>query len=103
MRLMSWRLCKEISYLNLDHLFFMHKKKMEYVKEVPTTSYNCYNISWICRKENTKHLDVNLAFVVGKIRLQHVFKFQVNKKSIHVEKPILDPVLTHALSLKLNS
>ena len=26
MRLMSWRLCKEISYLNLDHLFFMHEK-----------------------------------------------------------------------------
>lgn len=27
MQLMSWRLCKEISYLNQDHLFFMQEQK----------------------------------------------------------------------------
>ena len=50
---------------------------MEYVKEVPTTTtmYDCYNISSICRTENTNNLDVNLDLVVGKRRLTFIRGF----------------------------
>ncbi len=47
MPLMSWRLCKEISYLNLDHLFFMHTRKKKWSFRLALCGFWTGNQPWI--------------------------------------------------------
>ena len=47
MPLMSWRLCKEISYLNLDHLFFMHTRKKKWSFRLARCGFWTGNQPWI--------------------------------------------------------